>query len=106
MPRAKKSPTVSDKLLGAYLAWFESDNGRLVLADLKRNYHDRSAVAIDFDPHRALVAEGCRSVYLGIIAMIREAKLHATGRTGRDSRYAELDVDDTIDAAGAIFERE
>jgi hypothetical protein len=38
--------------------------------------------------------------------MIREAKLHATGRTGRDQRYAELDVDDAIDATGAIFERE
>lgn len=98
---AARRSSKADKLLTAYAAWFDSENGRLVLADLKRIYHDRTSVAVDFDPHRALVTEGCRSVYLGIVAMIREAKKH--GRRPNDTAQLD-DIDEGIDAAGAILE--
>jgi hypothetical protein len=38
----------------------------LVLADLKRAYHDRCSVAVDFDPHRALVAEAAAACIWGL----------------------------------------
>lgn len=98
MARRRNSSKPEDqrkKLLSAYLAFFDSDNGKIVLADLKATYHDRAAVSIDFDPHRALVADGCRSVYLGILAMIREAKKDAAGN---DDSRAQFDTGFDLDA--------
>lgn len=102
MARRKTPPKIDakTKLLAAYLAWWESDNGKLVLADLKQAYHDRCSVAVDFDPNRALVTEACRSVYLGIVNMVKEARKHAAGND-RTEYESDFSLDADLDAAGA-----
>ena len=96
--RKQEVPDARTKILNAYLAFFESDNGKLVLADLKATYHDRSSVMVDFDRDRALVSESCRSVYLGIIAMIKEAKRDAAGNNdSRADTGSTFDIDAELD---------
>jgi len=61
-----------ENLLATYRAVFETDDGKLVLADLEKRFHLSASTFERGDPHYSAFLEGQRSVVLTIKAMMEE----------------------------------
>lgn len=61
-----------ENLLATYRAVFETDDGKLVLADLEKRFHLSATTFERGDPHYSAFLEGQRSVVLTIKAMMEE----------------------------------
>ncbi len=61
-----------ENLLATYRAVFQTDDGKLVLADLEKRFHLSASTFERGDPHYSAFLEGQRSVVLTIKAMMEE----------------------------------
>lgn len=61
-----------ENLLATYRTVFETDDGKLVLADLEKRFHLSASTFERGDPHYSAFLEGQRSVVLTIKAMMEE----------------------------------
>ncbi|MGB0467958.1 MAG: hypothetical protein ACPGF7_10600 [Pontibacterium sp.] len=61
-----------ENLLATYRAVFETDDGKLVLADLEKRFHLSASTFERGDPHYSAFLEGQRSVVLTIKSMMEE----------------------------------
>lgn len=61
-----------ENLLATYRAVFQTDDGKLVLADLEKRFHLSASTFERGDPHYSAFLEGQRSVVLTIKSMMEE----------------------------------
>lgn len=61
-----------ENLLATYRTVFETDDGKLVLADLEKRFHLSASTFERGDPHYSAFLEGQRSVVLTIKSMMEE----------------------------------
>ena len=61
-----------ENLLATYRAVFDTDDGKLVLADLRKRFHLSATTFERGDPHYSAFLEGQRSVVLTILSMMEE----------------------------------